>query len=835
MKNTTRIAMVLICGSVLMVQANHVDAKQVSVDPESTEITAQNNFIIPKSPSPSKIKTSVKANGKSTIKHNDTSTKISSGGDHRKLNVFMDERPSTFQKSYGATSVLLSDMQTSDTIAVDYGEIGTYKGKPVTIKAEISNIIQATDKNTTSYKSVRKELDSKEGVNANKNSGGIIIADNLYDGFWLINVAGFDIKLIVEQDGKFINFDNDTYIGFNSLNGHIWDEGQGALKEFSSGAEGVSYEKMDTNPYYVTNNTSLIERTNPLTGKGNIVSGRTDNNKLSKEFGESDFLGSDKFTMGTVSFQITGKNPKFSIVNEDSTSWVSLSSATLFNVKPDKPTKEVTENNKDINNTEVKANEKFSYILSQKVGTLGVDLLSKYSKMNFEDSLPKEVDYESAKLVGDDRKEIKDAGKLVYDEKNHKVTFECSPDFLKNVVKYEGEKYHLVIDVKVKDDVDGGTKIKNDAIVIVNKNDGKTNVVENPTQQIKPKALKKIINSKGELVDKMDVKKGDVVNFKVDFQIPNTKGLNQVKAYDDLEQEYDLIDKSVKVMQGDKDITKDGKLSFDDDKEIASWESSKPNGLKGKTISYFLSAEVKKDADLSKLENGEIGNIANLITNLETTPSNKVIVIPTPDPKPEPLPKVEGKVVKAIIDHEGNEVDILSIAKGDSVTFVGTFDFDSEKKLLSISDDFEDVLDINTKEYKLIDSEGKDITDQFKFSFDEENEKMIATPINSDELKGLKGIKLYITGTLKDIDLKNYLDSDGNIMIPNTIKVDYDGESEVSNEVNLTSPQDKPKVIPQMGADLSSHTSLIATSLVMVSIAGSVYYYKAGRKSNEDK
>ncbi|ELJ9299493.1 hypothetical protein RT985_002594, partial [Staphylococcus pseudintermedius] len=88
-------------------------------------------------------------------------------------------------------------------------------------------------------------------------------------------------------------------------------------------------------------------------------------------------------------------------------------------------------------------------------------------------------------------------------------------------------------------------------------------------------------------------------------------------------------EQSIVFTKGFKDITKEGTLKVDEEKEIYEWTAKDPKSLQGKEIYVEVKAKVKKDAKLDKYtaqEVASIPNIADLIINDKDLKSNKVVV-----------------------------------------------------------------------------------------------------------------------------------------------------------------------------------------------------------------
>lgn len=99
---------------------------------------------------------------------------------------------------------------------------------------------------------------------------------------------------------------------------------------------------------------------------------------------------------------------------------------------------------------------------------------------------------------------------------------------------------------------------------------------------------------------------------------------------------------NIDFTKGYKDITKEGTLKVDEEKEIYEWTAKDPKALQGKEIFVEVKAKVKKDAKLDKYtaqDVASIPNIADLIINDKDLRSNKVVVNKKVEKPQPPAPK----------------------------------------------------------------------------------------------------------------------------------------------------------------------------------------------------
>ncbi|EGQ3653784.1 isopeptide-forming domain-containing fimbrial protein [Staphylococcus pseudintermedius] len=231
-------------------------------------------------------------------------------------------------------------------------------------------------------------------------------------------------------------------------------------------------------------------------------------------------------------------------------------------------------------------------------------------------------------------------------------------------------------------------------------------------------------------------------------------------------------EQSIDFTKGFKDITKEGTLKVDEEKEIYEWTAKDPKSLQGKEIYVEVKAKVKKDAKLDKYtaqEVASIPNIADLIINDKDLKSNKVVVnkkIEKPQPpapkKPEPpepkKPSIPNMIKKFILNKDHKLVEKLDLQKDENVDYVIEHQIGNEQeiKTLKLTDDLEDALDIN-KDVKVYMKEDSSTTENKEIKTEVGKEKAENKAVESkktnannhiiDFTKGFKDITKE--GTLK--------------------------------------------------------------------------------------
>lgn len=241
---------------------------------------------------------------------------------------------------------------------------------------------------------------------------------------------------------------------------------------------------------------------------------------------------------------------------------------------------------------------------------------------------------------------------------------------------------------------------------------------------------------------------------------------------------------------------------------------------------FNFKTKIREGASLDKyLVDGklQIPNKAKMIQNNKEVPTDETHTTVTPK---------EPSIAKKILEGD-KEVDLTSVKVGDEVTFKLDVQVPNTKDVTSlvIQDDLEDVLEAN-KEVKVTLSDGTDITDQGKISVDEKTQKVMWTANEPNKLKE-KQLFVYIKGKLKDAEFSQYVDDEGNIMIPNVAQLVINDEPTDSNKVQVSTPQEKPKLLPNTNLNVGNGTGLAVGALVVIGLTGTLVVVGGNRKQGE--
>ncbi|EJG4482204.1 isopeptide-forming domain-containing fimbrial protein [Enterococcus faecalis] len=519
--------------------------------------------------------------------------------------------------------------------------------------------------------------------------------------------------------------------------------------------------------------------------------------------------------------------------NNNQYAYFGYSAKKILPTAPLIPTKTVTdsdETNVD-KNTLTGLGEAYTYTITHKVPDEIADFY--YSNYEMQDELIPELERVSdVKVIDEAGNDV--TGKFEAKHEGNLVKMVAKADVLKQADFYNHE-YKFEFQTKIREGasldsylVDGQLQLPNKAKVIQNNRKVATEETHTTVTPKEPSIAKKILEGDKE-VDLTSVKVGDEVTFKLDVQVPNTKDMTSLVIQDDLEDVLEA-NKEVKVTLSDgTDITDQGVIGVDEKTQKITWAANEPNKLKEKQLFVYIKGKLK-DADFSQYvtDTGKIliPNVAQLVINNEPTDSNKVNV-ETPD--------IDQTPVKSVLDKDGKETELTSGKKGEKVSFTvkNTAPYAAKGQAVTLSDDLENVLDLQEKEVKVEVKNGdqwEDITSQGTFANNAEEEIVSWTLADGSVLAG-KEYRMTIVGTLKkDVDYSAYMDKTGNILIPNVAKETIGTQEKATNQVQVAVQQEKPTLLPATGTRKTkeSHVLPVVASTSILSLAG--YFFAKGRR-----
>ncbi|EHQ8840308.1 isopeptide-forming domain-containing fimbrial protein [Enterococcus faecalis] len=313
---------------------------------------------------------------------------------------------------------------------------------------------------------------------------------------------------------------------------------------------------------------------------------------------------------------------------------------------------------------------------------------------------------------------------------------------------------------------------------------------------------------------------GETYTYTITHKVPDEIEdfyYSNYEMHDELIPELERVSDVKVIDEAGKDVTDKFEAKHEGNlvKMVAKADVLKQADFYNHEYKFEFQTKIREGASLDKyLVDGklQIPNKAKVIQNNREVATDETHTTVTPkDPS----------IAKKILEGD-KEVDLISVKVGDEVTFKLDVQVPNTKDMTSlvIQDDLEDVLEAN-KEVKVILSDGTDITDQGKISVDEKTQKVMWTANESNKLKE-KQLFVYIKGKLKDADFSQYVDDEGNIMIPNVAQLVINEEALDSNKVQVSTPQEKPKLLPNTNLNVGNGTGIAVGALVAIGLTGTL-------------
>ena len=380
-----------------------------------------------------------------------------------------------------------------------------------------------------------------------------------------------------------------------------------------------------------------------------------------------------------------------------------------------------------------------------------------------------------------------------------KVTYTATKGLLEEMNKDKSKAFKVPTVGLVAKVVKGDkANFDNTFDTIINDNTVKSNQVSNKAPELIKSSLEKYIVEDGKLVKENKAKKGDDVNYRINYNIGTDKEMNKVVFSDDLEDVLDINKDSVKVYALNEKTTKEDAKATEDAKADDKSEDAKTDdksentqdakdGKTLKTGKYTVASDKDIDAGQYTVTNND-GSDALILTKDK-----------------------DGKTVTNVVIDKGGTKDVelkegetLSVTAGaKDVTFTpknaeggkggdAKSDDKSEDAKTDNKSDDKASTDNQSQEGQEA-KKGKDITDQGELKVDEDKETFEWV---AKDPKSMRGQKFYVevTGKAKtDADYSKY-EKDGEATVPNVAKLTIDDEDLDSNEVKTVIPkEEKPE------------------------------------------
>lgn len=300
--------------------------------------------------------------------------------------------------------------------------------------------------------------------------------------------------------------------------------------------------------------------------------------------------------------------------------------------------------------------------------------------------------------------------------------------------------------------------------------------------------IQKNTKSAGDVKEKDNVWAGDVIDFKMDYTIPNNIDMNKLTLKDTIEDVLKACDvKDVHVYLIDEnggngeEVTSKGTVNVNNN-TITFDVTENPKQFAGKRLRIVASASLKYGQNFDKYkEDGKIKipNVGEMI--IHDQQNNQDVKIPTDKVvmTPEIIKNKQEKFI--MVDGKENKHD-EDVKMGETVPFELKFTItnDEDFQKMSITDDVDDKLDVKKDTIKIYDASDNNITDKFDVTVDDDKELITISPKeNPRDWRG-KSVVVKFDTTLK-YDTKVEDDT----IIKNKADLNLDNNHYSTDEVDL--------------------------------------------------
>ena len=240
------------------------------------------------------------------------------------------------------------------------------------------------------------------------------------------------------------------------------------------------------------------------------------------------------------------------------------------------------------------------------------------------------LSFENVKVFDANHEEITNQGKLTMDE--DKNTVKWVPNDISNIY---GKTYIMEIDSKIKQNVDLKAYKHDERYIIPNTaqfkindktvNSNTVNVYDIPITN----ALHKSIIDNNQEVGEKKVRVGEQFKYRIKGVVGNRETIHEFAIVDDGEDVLSF--ENIKVFDANhEEITNQGKLTIDKEKNIVKWVPNDISNIYGKTYIMEVDSKIKKGAKLKNYKKKNmyiIPNTAQYIINNKVVKSNTVTIL----------------------------------------------------------------------------------------------------------------------------------------------------------------------------------------------------------------
>lgn len=496
-----------------------------------------------------------------------------------------------------------------------------------------------------------------------------------------ITEASFDVEYFDSETGKPVKID--ALNGMGDLDGNQYYKLNTKMDSVLKGSKVIQ----DGNQSWKAESEAAYASNDPSTQVWNIAKGVSKQNFTwgSRQERSNTYHGDDYWANGNIEFGLELPKkptpPKKPTVNYN----LHKLNATPENHKDVEKGIQKEDTEATINGEKVEVGDQITYPLTNT--DLPADRQDDIKSYVMKDKLPEGVTPDKGAIE-------KNVDKSKWDVKidGQNVTVTATKDLLADMNKDKTKAFKVPTVGLVATVTKGGDAgLDNTFDTIINDNTVKSNKVTNTPPPIVKKQAKKTVST-----DKI-VDFNQKYQYGLDFTIPNDKNYKDVEIKDSDMTKGSLDFDKVVVKQGDKDITDQGELKLDKEKDTFTWKAKDPTKLLGKNIHVDIDAKVKPGTDLSKYKTNEkdkdgntiysMPNTGHLVLDGEDTPTNEV---------PIKVKETPGSIKKSIVDGD-KLVDNNKAKFGDEITYNLDAQFANNEKGddVFVKDQLEkDVLDI---------------------------------------------------------------------------------------------------------------------------------------------
>ena len=345
----------------------------------------------------------------------------------------------------------------------------------------------------------------------------------------------------------------------------------------------------------------------------------------------------------------------------------------------------------DVTENEVNVGDQFQYRV-----TATFPNKQQAEKLGVFDDVPDALAVDSVVVLDEAGNDITEQGTLDINNENESFRWTAN-----DPIEFAGQTIQVIPTVSVKDTVsfaefeeDGKFVFKNTAQLFVDDETLDSPEVTTTLEKVDPEINKGIVTEDG-LVEENEVSIDDTFEYQIDTTYGNETVPSILGLQDDVPDGFNLD--SVVVFDADgNDVTEQGTLEIDEEKESFKWTANDPKQFVGKSLNTTVQVTVKDDFDFTEFKDGEDSFVFENTAQMITSDSKGNEKYDDSNPVVSKMKRVDNAIVKTIIDKDGNEVEENQIERGETYTYKVSQTISNEKNVDSVSfyDDLEDALDV---------------------------------------------------------------------------------------------------------------------------------------------